>query len=1215
MEQLDPTFSRSRPAILVARLVFLTTLIAGIVIVATRGAFISRASDKAAITMTAQGDNGRDKPPSTTYNLAIKTPTLNPACTANPVVVNNADSGAGSLRQAILDACLGSTITFDMTPGHVTSPITLTTAELSINENLTITGPGANALTISGNNSSRVFNIQSGIVIISDLTISSGTSLFLGGGISNAGTLTISNSTITGNSVGSGATNGGGVYNAGDGATATLTLNNSIVSGNTAGAGGGIFNFARNGGSATLTVSNSVISGNLTSGSVGGGGIESLAQPGGTASLKVNNSTVSGNSNSSGNCGGIFSGAAGGPATATITNSTISGNSSNAGGGGVCNSSAGGSVATMAFTNSTISGNSALTSGSGLRIVSAGTAPTTLNNTIVAGNFKLNSTTPDDISSTVDPSSSFNLIGTGGSGGLTNGVNNNQVGVSNALLGALANNGGPTQTMALLPGSPAIDAGNNSAVTNPPFSGPPFADQRGVGFNRFADGNGDGAATVDIGAYEVQSILVTNTNDSGPGSLRQAILDANARAGTDLITFSIGSGLQTIAPTALLPDITDPVVIDATSQPGFSGVPLIELSGANALSLPNVGLLTLKGGNTTIRGLIVNHCKDFGISIVNAGGNHIEGNFLGTDATGNLTTNSNGNLITINNSPNNVIGGTSPGTRNVISGSGSHGISIFGSSGTGNVIQGNYIGLNAAGTAGLGNFSGIFLGTSNNIVGGTTPEARNVISANDYAGIVMQVSGTSGNLIQGNYIGTNATGTANIGNTNYGVAIFNSSNNNTIGGVTADARNVISGNGWGVSIASSNGRPLNNVVQGNYIGVAADGTTPLGNRVEGVRLADAMNTTVGGSMVGAANVIAFNGPTADVGVGTGVEVLSGTNNSIRGNSIFSNGRLGIDLDNNGVTPNDNCDGDSGSNNLQNYPVLVSALSSGGSTNIQGTLNSAPNTSFQVDFYSSSACDPSAYGEGQTFLGSTTVMTDASCNAAINAVFPLAVDSGQVITATATDPGGNTSEFSACIQTVTPTPSVLRIDSVAAPAGRASGGQLIRLNGAFAGLSMVAIGGVPTSWFYTNGSGDTSTITVITPTHAVGAVQIDLTPTSGVGFSKANAFAYLPTVFTDDTLAVNVTTVKAQHIIELRQAVDAMRAVAGLGGAPWTDPGLAAGNTIRAIHIVDLRTYLDDAASRLGYSTSPYTDPGLTSGFVIKRIHIEELRQRIRTIAG
>jgi len=195
-------------------------------------------------------------------------------------------------------------------------------------------------------------------------------------------------------------------------------------------------------------------------------------------------------------------------------------------------------------------------------------------------------------------------------------------------------------------------------------------------------------------------------------------------------------------------------------------------------------------------------------------------------------------------------------------------------------------------------------------------------------------------------------------------------------------------------------------------------------------------------------------------------------------------------------------------------------------------------------------------------------------------------------------------------------SVLRIDTVTPAAGRVSGGQQIRLVGAFTGLSTVTMGGVAASWVYTNGSGDPSRITVTSPAHAVGAVQINLTPTSGSVYSKANAFAYLPTVFTDNTIFAAVTIARAQHIIELRQAVDAMRAVAGLAPAPWTDATLSPTSTIiKAVHILELRTYLNDAASRLGYSTSPYTDPTLTTGFLIKRVHIEELRQRIRVIAG
>jgi YD repeat-containing protein len=197
-------------------------------------------------------------------------------------------------------------------------------------------------------------------------------------------------------------------------------------------------------------------------------------------------------------------------------------------------------------------------------------------------------------------------------------------------------------------------------------------------------------------------------------------------------------------------------------------------------------------------------------------------------------------------------------------------------------------------------------------------------------------------------------------------------------------------------------------------------------------------------------------------------------------------------------------------------------------------------------------------------------------------------------------------------TVTPIP-VLRIDSVTPRAGRASGGQQIKLSGAFAGLSTVKMGSVSASWSYTNG---TSEVTLTTPQHSVGAVTIELVPSSGSAYSRTNAFAYLPTVFTDDTLVVGVTEAKAQHIIELRQAVDALRAVAGLTNASWTDASLVPTvTTIRAIHIAELRTYLNEAATALGYQANAFTDPSLTNGFSIKRIYIEELRQRVRLIAN
>ena len=192
-------------------------------------------------------------------------------------------------------------------------------------------------------------------------------------------------------------------------------------------------------------------------------------------------------------------------------------------------------------------------------------------------------------------------------------------------------------------------------------------------------------------------------------------------------------------------------------------------------------------------------------------------------------------------------------------------------------------------------------------------------------------------------------------------------------------------------------------------------------------------------------------------------------------------------------------------------------------------------------------------------------------------------------------------------------STLRIASVSPPVGRTSGGQSIVMNGAFSGLSSVSMGGVAASFSFTSG---TSQITVTSPAHAAGAVSIDLTPTSGTPYTKANAFAYLPTTFTDNSLVVGVTTAKAQHIIELRQVVDSMRAVAGLGPASYTNSGLTPFSTvIKAVDITELRSFLENAAGLLGFPAGSYTDPGLTSGFVIKQVHVEELRQRIRNLAG
>ena len=211
---------------------------------------------------------------------------------------------------------------------------------------------------------------------------------------------------------------------------------------------------------------------------------------------------------------------------------------------------------------------------------------------------------------------------------------------------------------------------------------------------------------------------------------------------------------------------------------------------------------------------------------------------------------------------------------------------------------------------------------------------------------------------------------------------------------------MISGNGQ-IGVTINDAGTSNNTVAGNLIGTDASGLAAIPNGT-GVVLSNASNNTIGGTTAGAGNTIANNG--------VGVSVTnSGTGNGILGNSIFSNTGLGIDLGSDGVTPNDRGDADTGPNNLQNFPVLTAAA--GGVT---GTLNSTANTTFRVELFGNTACDSSGNGEGAAFLGAVSVTTDGSGNGS----FPLfSTPGGGFITATATDAGNNTSEFSACVTVV------------------------------------------------------------------------------------------------------------------------------------------------------------------------------------------------------
>ena len=414
----------------------------------------------------------------------------------------------------------------------------------------------------------------------------------------------LDNTVITGNT----ANSGGGISSQGP-----LTLRSTTVSGNNATFGGGISTQLQ-GVSLTITIADSTISGNSTSGGAGGGLFNSNLA--GTITLTVSNSTISGNMAGGGGGGFYNSVSQGGMIVGTMTNVTVSGNTSGTTsgfGGGIANSSQGsGTTVNLAISNSTISGNNVAGTngiGGGIANNEFGSANTlTLHNTIAAGNFRNSGASTSDISSTVDPTSSFNLIGDGtGMTGVSNGSNGNMIGTSGApilpLLGPLANNGGLTQTHALLAGSPALDGGNNSRVTNPPFSGPPFTDQRGTGFDRIVDGpDADAIGTVDLGAYEAQ-VSLANISDQTINEDGSLSLPFNVGGSA-----SITSVTATSSNTALVPNNAANISISGSGSSrtlqispvanafGTSTI-TVTVNGNNSQTMTDTFLLTVNAVN------------------------------------------------------------------------------------------------------------------------------------------------------------------------------------------------------------------------------------------------------------------------------------------------------------------------------------------------------------------------------------------------------------------------------------------------------------------------------------------------------------------------------------------------------------------------------------------------------------------------------------------
>lgn len=503
------------------------------------------------------------------------------------------------------------------------------------------------------------------------------------------------------------------------------------------------------------------------------------------------------------------------------------------------------------------------------------------------------------------------------------------------------------------------------------------------------------------------TFTVVNTNATGIGSLHQAILDANASVGEDTIAFSIPSGGLTIRPTNALPALTDPVTVDGSTQPGYAGAPLIELQGTSAGAA--VDGLKLATSNSVIRGLVINRFAGDGIEITNGTNNRIEGCYVGLNLAGLTDQGNTLNGILITNSANNTVGGLMAAHRNYIAGNTQSGINLSGASATNNLILGNVIGLNVANAAVANSADGIRVNAPSNLIGGSSPGSRNVISGNGGQGIEITALGTGARVL-GNYIGVDPGATLDRGNSVDGILVYASGV--IVGGANPGEGNVIAGN-TSDGIELSGAGATNNLVLGNTIGGAAG----VPNSSNGILITGGShNNVIGGLESGAPNLIAFNG---QVGISVAAAAAN-TNNAFRANIIHSNGGIGIDLGAAGVTPNDAGDADTGANRQQNFPVLTVATNMAGEATIEGSLNSTPNTQFGLDLYASVLFDPTGHGEGEFYLGSINVTTDGTGNAAFAVTFPAGLP-GRNLCATATDPHGNTSEFGPVLAALSTTP--------------------------------------------------------------------------------------------------------------------------------------------------------------------------------------------------
>ena len=518
------------------------------------------------------------------------------------------------------------------------------------------------------------------------------------------------------------------------------------------------------------------------------------------------------------------------------------------------------------------------------------------------------------------------------------------------------------------------------------------------------------------GKISFREALIASNNTTGPQTIAFAVPQSEWWLFTTIALLKLENGVFVLTDNETTVDFTTQRLLTGDTNPNGNEVGIYGLE-PNGLGSPAI---LINGNNCVIKGLDTVAQRGYGVQI--KGNNnrvidstisgplfaavYITGGFGGPPATGN------------------IVGGTAPNEGNTLS-AGNSGVRIDGPA-TGNVVIGNnrlsgsFFGVEVRSAPGSGLFA------IDNRIGGPTSAERNLISGSGHYGeegfpVGGQVSlqDAVGTIVQGNYIGTDATGTASFGQTGpAGIQARNSTGtqilNNLISGILVVGVNHFAGQRFGIGI-SLQGNNANTIIRGNRIGTDVSGQNAIPNR-SGIATSSWPGSpapsavTIGGTAAGEGNRIAFNETT-----GVSVDV---TAHGIRisANSIDSNGALGIDListSGGGVTQNDPGDADDGGNGLQNFPVLAAATTGSGSMIVNGTLNSLPNSQFSIEFFGSPQCDPSGFGEGNTFLGQLIVTTDAAGNASFKAKVA-AVPAGSSVTATATHlQTMNTSEFSAC----------------------------------------------------------------------------------------------------------------------------------------------------------------------------------------------------------